>query len=380
MDIAVLHLFPYDIVPIVALARGCDSVKTLFINHSDHTFWLGGGVAHQIAHLRKQKDDFLTDRRRLRPDRASLLPIPLSHVENRISAEQAKRALGYDEDVTVLLTIASPFKYHSPGVISFLDLVEPVIARSPRTILIAVGPRPDGAWKQASLNTGGRIVPLGTKWDNELLYCAADVYLDSVPFSSITSLLEAGARGIPLLGLQPPSDEIDLLGAGAPGLEQAMLFAADPANYQTTLSRILEDPLYRRAHGDNVKHKIASTHIGHHWLRFLTDVYLKIDATGERGCLSDDEENAEYTPLAASLEQLYPALNIRRLLANHLGQLPFATRVSLTWQLYKFGLDLCFLNFLPSQASQLVRRIGSRAKYYKQHISSRLTTVAATSR
>ena len=37
MDIVVLHLYPYDIIPVLALAVGCDSIKTVFINHSDFT-------------------------------------------------------------------------------------------------------------------------------------------------------------------------------------------------------------------------------------------------------------------------------------------------------------------------------------------------------
>jgi hypothetical protein len=377
MDVAVLHLFPYDVLPAVALARGCESVKTIFINHSDHTFWLGAGVAHRIAHLRTQNDQFLAQRRRLRSDRASLLPIPLPHVKNRLSREQAKRELGYDTNSTVLLTIASPFKYESRAGLTFLDLVEPVVKQSSNTMLIAVGPRPDGAWREASLNTDGRIVPLGTQWDNELLYCAADIYLDSVPFSSITSLLEAGARSIPLLGMQPPNGGLDLMGAGAPGLDSAMLFADDPVSYQSILSRLVDDPLYRRTHGQRVADHIAANHTGAQWLTFLQTVYSELEGSDVRGCFSDDVEHVEHTPLMVTLEQLYPTLNIRRLLANHLGALPFAKRVSLTWRLHTLGFDLCFLNLLPSPASTVVRSFGSRAKHYTRHISNKLTAATA---
>lgn len=373
MDIAILHLFPYDILPTVALSHGCDSTKTLFINHCDHTFWSGASIAHHIAHLRTQNTQFLTQRRKLRMNCSSLLPIPLNHVEtDGPSAEQAKRMLGYTPNTTVLVTIASPFKYES-GRVRFLDLVEPIVRRFSNTVLIAVGPRAEGTWKTASVETGGRIVPLGTQWDNELIYRAADIYLDSVPFSSITSLLEAGVRGIPLLGLKyPADDDLFLLGAGAPGLERAMLFANDPTEYQTLLTRLVEDAAYRRTQGHRVKEEILSTHTGAGWLEFRQTMYSALDDTNIRGCLSDDDEKAEHTELTHALQQLYPKLNIRRLLANHLGHLPFATRVAITWRLYMIGFDLCVLNLLPSPISAKVRYLGSRAKYHWQYATRKL--------
>jgi hypothetical protein len=79
MDIVALHLFPYDVVPLLALAAGCDSIKTLFVNHSDHTFWIGASVAHSVVHLRRQSPHFLRKRRGLYPDKSSILPIPLKY-------------------------------------------------------------------------------------------------------------------------------------------------------------------------------------------------------------------------------------------------------------------------------------------------------------
>src|SRR6185312_5840166 len=100
----------------------------------------------------------------------------LVHSSPQISRSEAKRALGYELDRVLLLTIASPFKYSAPGQIGFLDLVTPVLTNMRNAVLLAVGPEAKGAWQAASSATEGRIAPLGTRWDNELLYAAADVY------------------------------------------------------------------------------------------------------------------------------------------------------------------------------------------------------------
>ena len=62
MDVVVLHLYPYDIVPVPALAVGCESAKTLLVHHADHGFWIGASIAHSIVHLREQSTHFLESR------------------------------------------------------------------------------------------------------------------------------------------------------------------------------------------------------------------------------------------------------------------------------------------------------------------------------
>ena len=253
MDIVVMHIYPYDIIPLLALAVGCDAIRTLYINHADHTFWLGGSVAHSIVHLRKQWPDFLTKRRGLSLEHSSILPIPLAYSPLSISSTEAKKALGYASDVVLLITIATPFKYSANGQISFLDLVTPVLAKFPQAVLMAVGPDEQGAWRSASIQTNGRIIALGKRWDNDLRYAAADVYLDSIPFSSITSLLEAGSHGVPLLGLQPPLSDLWVMGPGAPGLDGAMVLAEDKEAYQNLLAQLINEPDFRRERGRRVQ-------------------------------------------------------------------------------------------------------------------------------
>lgn len=365
-DTVVLHSYPYDIVPVLALAAGCDSAKTLYVNHSDHTFWVGSSVAHSIAHLRTQSPQFLRRRRGLNVKLSSLLPIPLDRTLPSVSREEAKRALGYCSDDVVLLTIASPFKYSSPGQVEFLGLVTPVVAQSPQVKLIAVGPDRSGAWEAASVGTGGRIIPIGRRWGNELLYAAADVYLDSVPFSSITSLLEAGINGVPLLGFTSTNPELGLLGPGAPGLENAMLVASDPDAYRAQLLRLIGDEKLRHDIGERTRAQILSIHGEANWLKNLEEVYATLERTGNRGCLEERRDRFEPGALSLALVQLFEQvqgrLRVRQLIARHIGSLPYLSRLSITWRLRCSGLDLCYLNLLPPPIDSIARRIGRRAK------------------
>ena len=362
MDVVVLHLFPYDIIPVLALAAGCDSVKTLFVHHADHTFWIGASVAHSIVHLRTQPPHFPAKRRGLNPDRSSILPIPMVHSPPSITQAQAKRALGYEPDVMLLLTIASPFKYSAPGRVSFLDLVAPVMARFPQAVLIAVGPDAKGAWQAASTQTNGRIVPLGTRWDNDLLLAAADVYLDSVPFSSITSLLEAGSNGIPLLGYRLPEAELGLLGPGAPGLDNAMELVSDAESYRNVLTRLITDAEFRRQSGQRVQAQILSLHTGRNWIQAVQDLYAQVERTNGRGCLLGNNDAFEASALNLALFQLYGQIRARKMIGKYIGTLPYRSRLPITWRLHLKGFELCFLNLLPPPTDAIARRVGRRAR------------------
>jgi hypothetical protein len=370
MDIVVLHLWPYDIVPILALAAGCESVKTLFVNLSDHTFWAGASVAHSVVHLRRQSPHFLSNRRRLDPDRSVILPIPLADAPSSIPSKaeklQAKRMLGYAPDVTLLLTIATPFKYSAPGQIGLLDLVTPVLVQFPQAVFMAVGPQRDNAWHAASTQTHGRIVPLGTRQDNDLLRTAADVCLDSVPFSSITSLLESGIRGLPVLAYNPPNPEMALLGPGAPGLENAMHLGSDPESYRKLLGSLIGDERLRRESGLRLREHILSLHSGPNWVNALHSLYARVQQANGRGCFLAASDAFEGGPLDLALAQLYAHAHepkhVYRLIRNYVGAMPYRSRLSLTRRLHLKGFEVSFLSLLPPPANAIVRGIGRPAK------------------
>ena len=186
----------------------------------------------------------------------------------------------------------------------------PVLADFPQVTLVAVGPEPNGEWRMASERVNGRIKALGTRWDNELLYTAADVYLDSVPFSSITSLLEAGCYGIPLLGYTSRDPEFALLEPGAPGLSGTMHLASDSTWYRSLLARLVEDQEFRSKSGTRLQEKIVSLHTGVGWTLAVENLYKELSHIPSRNCLLGKDDGFENGPLNLALNRLYPPNNV----------------------------------------------------------------------
>src|SRR5690606_34199109 len=99
-----------------------------------------------------------------------------------------REKLGLAKDPALILTIAAGYKFTPLEDNNFLDLHVPLLQKMPNLLLWAVGPKGD-AWTIASVDIGGRVRALGTVDDVSMFYSAADVYIDSFPFASLTSLL-----------------------------------------------------------------------------------------------------------------------------------------------------------------------------------------------
>jgi glycosyltransferase involved in cell wall biosynthesis len=274
-DAVVLHVHPSDAVAMLAFAPGSERPPVVFVNHADHVFWLGAAVADLYAHIRPSGLRLAVGRRGVAEGRSAVVPVPVDTASRTLSRAGAKRALGLEERDTVLLTVANAFKFDPVGGVGFLDLVAPVVASRRRVVLLAVGPSDAGAWREAGDRSGGRIRALGVRSDLSVLHQAADVYIDSYPIGSLTSFLEAGTFGTPLVRLCPePGWEV--LCSDDPGRDTPVAVSpASAAQFGDELSRLLDDAQRREALGAAARDAIEAAHGPGPWQEALEAVYQR---------------------------------------------------------------------------------------------------------
>ena len=278
-DLVVLHVNPYDVIAPIAFGGRRVGPPVVYLDHADQVFWVGAGVAEVVASLRESGAALARERRGIAPERVALLPIALGEAPplRELPRALAKCRLGLPEDAVVLLTVARWHKYDPLDGVSFPDALLPVLERHERAVLLAVGPDEEAVegepWAGARRRTGGRVRALGTREGTALFYQAADVYLDSFPRPSNTSLLEAGSYGTPLVSRCPPGPPGSVLGADGPGLDGHLLLAPDLPSYRAAVGRLIQDGALRARVGEATRRAIAGTHAGPGWQRALEALY-----------------------------------------------------------------------------------------------------------
>ncbi len=202
-DVVVAHGWECDAVPTIAFADPGARPPLLQVNHGDGKFWLGASPTSVVVNLRASGARLTVDRRGVEAQRSVIVPTPIDPVRRTVDRMEAKRRCGLDTTKTTLLSVARWQKYRPFNGVGFADSFVPFLERHPGTHLVVVGPGEAWDHSAAEKMVPGQIRVLPQTEDTAWLYQAADVYVDSFPFGSNTSLLEAGSYGTPLITRHP---------------------------------------------------------------------------------------------------------------------------------------------------------------------------------
>jgi glycosyltransferase involved in cell wall biosynthesis len=340
-DTIVLHTWEYDVVPTIAFANKDNSPPIIYVNNGDHWFWVGVSISDVVANLRESGMRLSAERRKIEPARNMLLPTILEPMSRTLCRSAAKRLLNIDENSVMLLSIARAAKYRTVDGNSFADAHVELLKQHPQAILVVIGPgNSDEDWTRAIARVDGRIQVYGETKDTAIFYQAADIYVDSFPFVSITSLLEAGSFGLPLVSRYPyPSDACATLGADMPGLTDNLIRVKDLNKYTAVLGCLIEDSQSRLALGEATKSKIEATHWGKSWQNVLNEVYNRAAILPMVEAHSDSTVKISLDDPDVFLPSVN-GMNINKIVQTHLPLMPFKYRL-LMWlsMVSEYGID-----------------------------------------
>jgi glycosyltransferase involved in cell wall biosynthesis len=332
-DHIVLHTYPWDVVPLMALAWTRGRPPSTLMNKDDHVFWLGVRAADQIAQMRESGRRLSQRRRGVPESRCPVLPIPLEVKPRRRTRTEAKRQLGLPAEAVVLLSVATPYKYSARGKDHFANVLLPVLQQHANAVLLVVGPQERDEWAFASQQADGRMKLFGKLGDVEPFYEGADVYLDSFPFSSLTSFLEAGSYGTPIVSYCAYPAEAATICADDPALGGLLVRAFSQDEYRSQVSRLVEDAEFRTKLGELTREAIITSHAGGSWIRSLEELYLR-GGEAHRSELCDGwDVHRAVTQLDIQVARVYATCglspSLRQVVRNHLGLFPLRARLAI---------------------------------------------------
>lgn len=272
-DLVVLHVHNQDIIPFIAMSGMSERPPVLLLNHADHVFWVGAGLVDGVISTRMSGHRLNERRRGVPPNRNFLLPLCLEMPIPGMSQQAAKASLGLPEDSIVLLTVARAVKFRSMGGLCFADAICPILQADSRVRLVVVGPGGTVDWSAAEVRAPGQILIEPEREDTRAFYAAADIYIDSFPFPSITSLLEAGMHQLPIVTRYEFGRGCEVMGADSIGIDATLLKAQNLGEMQKLLGELIADRGRRIALGRETMTQISKINIGPDWLGNLADIY-----------------------------------------------------------------------------------------------------------
>lgn len=277
-DVVVVHAHPHDVIPSLALGVA-GAPPAVYVNHADHVFWQGTSAAAIVLCLRVSGRDLTVHRRGVDANRCVVANRPLELAPAR-SAEESQKSVaragwGVPETDFVVVSAAAGSKYDPVGPDSLIDLFRSFLLRRPNARLLVAGPSPTGAWAAAAAATGGRIRAVGRLANISTLLSIADAYVDSFPFASLTSMLEAGAHGLPLVTFRGHPAECAVLGSDSPGLQDLLLAPSTPARFVSALMELADSVSTRTARGEATRKAILDGHSPSAWRETAERVYTE---------------------------------------------------------------------------------------------------------
>ncbi|MET1086453.1 MAG: glycosyltransferase [Arthrobacter sp.] len=277
-DAVIVHAHPDDVVPAIALGAE-SSPPAVFVNHADHVFWVGTSAANVVLNLRRSGEQLSIARRGVDPSRCVLANRPLELAPGEpisvLRRTELRSRWGVAEDDFLVVSAAAASKYDPVGTESLIDLFGSFLRHHAHARLLVAGPSCDGQWAEADTATKGRIRAVGRLPDIAALLSAADVYVDSFPFASLTSLLEAGAHGLPLVTYRGHPADCDVLGADSPGIDKILFTPSSPHEFLATLTSLAGSASLRAGHGAATRSAVLAGHSLAVWSLTARDVYAQ---------------------------------------------------------------------------------------------------------
>jgi hypothetical protein len=295
-DCVILHVHSMDVIPFLALSGMRCRPPVLLVNHADHLFWVGANFVDLVVSTRTSGDLLTRDRRGVPETRRAVIPLCLERPDVSMSRAEARRRLAISHDRVVILSVARALKFKRVGDEEFPDPIVPLLKANPRAQLLVLGPGGQVDWSRAEAAAPGQVVAVPASPETAPYFAAADIYLDSFPFVSVTSMLEAGLRSLPLVTRQPFGPDCAVMGSDSPGIEPEILRADSSDGMVGLLQRLIDDPVWRQQVGARTAAAISRTHMGPEWRAGLAEVYRRgfaAHAAGPHFSVSDGSATSD---------------------------------------------------------------------------------------
>lgn len=192
-----IHSNPVDLWACIAFLK--INVDTYFINHSDHTFWIGKRFFKFFIEFRNFGISLSHERRRISKDR--IFKIPFYQI---VKEDEKFKGLDFDlNDKIVLLSGGALYKYYLDPELTLFNHVKKLLNKYENVLFLLCGAGDDKLVKEFIIKNSlqNQFFYLGKRSDFSSLVSKAQILVESYPFRGGLVALYAFNERIPVLGI-----------------------------------------------------------------------------------------------------------------------------------------------------------------------------------
>jgi len=193
-DVIVLHIDPDDVIPSLALSFE-NRPKIFFYNHADHVFSVGVSLADIVLDFRDKGKEFSLLRRNAKA--SIVLPYPLNPLEevNKTVVNNLKKKLGIEKYKSILLTMASAYKYKPIGQDNFFKFYTDFLKEHNDVVLIVIGVTLKKYKKFCGAPPPANMILTGVVENPKEYLACADYFVEPYPFGTGLGLIDCCRYG-----------------------------------------------------------------------------------------------------------------------------------------------------------------------------------------
>lgn len=228
----VLHIHPHDAIPSLVFSSDRLTSPVFFLNHAEHTYWLGAPVIDYLLQIRESNIKKDSKNRNIPVEDQFFLPIP---VDESFSLNKKEK------ETFNILSIGRESKYEPNAEYNFYEAALNIVKEFDHVVFTIVGISQNNPNRK--IYEHDRLVFVEPTRDIKGFIENTDLYLEGFPVPSFTSLLEPAMAGIPFVLHYNPSDIYKVFEEDR---ENGIFYPENLENWHETVGKMISDESYRR--------------------------------------------------------------------------------------------------------------------------------------
>lgn len=227
----ILHIHPHDLIPSMIFSSKKIKSPVFFLNHAEHTYWLGAPVVDFLLQIRESNILKDSKNRNIPVQDQFFLPIPV---------RQSYSVKKLEKQTFNIISIGRESKYEPNQEYNFYEEALRIVKKFEYVVFTIVGIESNNPNRKTYQHE--RLIFIHPTRDINLYIENADLYLEGFPIPSFTSLLEPAMAGVPFVLHYNPASVYKVFEDHE---EKGIFYPKDLKNWQIEVDRMITDENYR---------------------------------------------------------------------------------------------------------------------------------------